>query len=101
MIQVSVAEHDNTSKFNATDKVIICRYENRYYAIGSFCGFDYTNLGKGVFLGDKIFCPTCGSSYDIASGFVDDGPSLRNVSSFVIGVRPKNEEEQNTETEGK
>ena len=55
-----------------------------YYAVGSFCGFDYTNLATGVLLGQKLVCPTCGSGYNIENGFVDNGPSLRNISTFLL-----------------
>ena len=51
MIQVSVCDPFDEKLFHPTDKVIICKYNNQYYALGSFCGFDYTNLGTGVFLG--------------------------------------------------
>ena len=51
MIQVSVCDPFDAKKFHPTDKVLICKYNHQYYALGSFCGFDYTNLGTGVFLG--------------------------------------------------
>jgi len=38
-------------------------------------------------IGEKLICPTCGSNYDIMSGFVDQGPALRNLSSFVVQTR--------------
>lgn len=74
-------------KYHPTDKVIITKHNDQYHATGSFCGFDYTNLATGVFLGEKLICPTCGSTYNINNGFVDQGPSLRNISSFMVQQR--------------
>ena len=90
MIQVSVSDPFKEDLYHPTDKVIIGKLNGRYYAIGSFCGFDYTNLAKGAFLGEKIICPTCGSNYSIRTGFVDQGPSMRNISSFPINTREDN-----------
>lgn len=55
--------------------------------MGSFCGFDFTNLGQGALLGEKLICPTCGSNYDINSGFAETGPNMRNLSMFPIKSR--------------
>lgn len=71
MIQVSVCDPFDDDTFHPTDKVIIAKHNNQYYATGSFCGFDYTNLATGAFLGEKLICPTCGSTYNIENGYVD------------------------------
>ena len=75
------------TKYHPTDKVIIAKHLDKYYAVGSFCGFCYSNLAQGAFLGEKLICPTCGSTYNVMNGFVDQGPSLRNISSFLIQQR--------------
>ena len=84
MIQVSVCDPFDDNKYHPTDKVIIAKHNDQYYALGSFCGFDYTNLANGAFLGEKLICPTCGSTYSIMNGFVEQGPAMRNISSFLI-----------------
>lgn len=71
MIQVSVCDPFDENKYHPTDKVIIAKHNDQYYACGSFCGFDYTNLATGAFLGEKLICPTCGSTYNIINGFVE------------------------------
>lgn len=38
-------------------------------------------------MGEKLICPTCGSNYNISNGYVDQGPSLRNLSSFHTQTR--------------
>ena len=90
MIQVSVCDPFNDKVFHPTDKVIIAKFNDKYHAVGSFCGFDYTNLATGAFLGDKLICPTCGSTYNISSGFVDQGPSMRSISTFMVQTREGN-----------
>ena len=58
--------------------------------MGSFCGFDFTNLATGALIGEKLCCPTCGSNYDITTGYVNEGPAMRNLSSFVVNIRENN-----------
>ena len=65
MIQVSVCDPFNEATFHPTDKVIIVKHNDKYFATGSFCGFDYTNLATGAIIGEKLICPTCGSNYNI------------------------------------
>jgi len=83
MLQMAVADPFDNEKFHPTDKIILAKHNDKVYATGSFCGFDYTNLATGAFLGEKLICPTCGTTYNITNGFVDQGPSLRNISSFL------------------
>ena len=63
------------------------KHQDQYYAMGSFCGFDFSNLGQGALLGEKLCCPTCDSSYDIRNGLIENGPNLRNLSTFSVKVR--------------
>jgi nitrite reductase/ring-hydroxylating ferredoxin subunit len=44
-------------------------------------------LATGALIGEKLICPTCGSNFDILSGFVDQGPSMRNISNFNVNIR--------------
>ena len=84
MVQISISDAFNKDKFYPTDKIILCMRNDKYYALGSFCGFDFTNLATGALIGEKLICPTCGSNYDITSGIVDQGPTMRNLSSFPV-----------------
>ena len=87
MVQIAVCDAFDEEKFHATDKIILLKHKGKYYATGAFCGFDYTPLAKGALLGEKLYCPTCASSYDIRNGFVDNGPSMRSISSFNVSTR--------------
>lgn len=84
---MSVCDAFNENWFHPTDKIIIAKHNDLYYALGSFCGFDYTNLSQGALIGEKLMCPTCGSGYDVTTGFVESGPNMRNLSTFPISVR--------------
>lgn len=92
MIQVSICDPDDKNLFLPTDKAIIYNYKEKYYCTGSFCGFDFTDLSTGIYVGNKIICPTCGSNYNITNGIIEQGPSMRNISSFVTRVRKENVE---------
>ena len=87
MIQVSISDAFDPTKFYPTDKIIVLKHKDKLFALGSYCGFDFTNLATGALLGEKLVCPTCCSSYDIKNGLVDIGPSMRNLSNFSINVR--------------
>ena len=63
------------------------KQHDKNYCLGSFCGFDYTSLATGALIGEKLICPTCGSAYDIRNSFVDNGPTMRSISSFVVNIR--------------
>jgi len=71
MVQISISDAFDKKKFYPTDKIILCMHQGKHYALGSFCGFDFTNLATGALIGEKIICPTCGSNYDITSGIVE------------------------------
>ena len=71
MIQIAISDAFNQERFYPTDKIILCKWMDRYHALSSFCGFDFTNLATGALIGEKLICPTCGSNYDIVSGIVD------------------------------
>jgi nitrite reductase/ring-hydroxylating ferredoxin subunit len=64
--------------------VIVYNYKDQPYITSSFCGYDGFDLSKGVFIGNKIICPNCGSSFDVTNGKVEDGPSLRNIASLPM-----------------
>ena len=85
--QISVSDPQNKYKFDFTDKILLFKYQGRHYVTGSFCGFDYTDLNDGVFLNNKIICPTCGSAYCITDGLLDNGPTMRSLSTFPTQVR--------------
>ena len=87
MVQIAVSDPSNEKIFLPQDKVILLKHKGTHLALGSFCGFDFTNLATGALIGEKLICPTCGSNYDINSGYVDQGPSMRNISSFVVQTR--------------
>ena len=71
MVQIAISDPNNERMFKATDKIIMAKHMGQHYALGSFCGFDFTNLATGALIGEKLICPTCGSNYDIKSGVVD------------------------------
>ena len=87
MIQVSISDAFDESVYHPADKVVLVRHEDQYRALGSFCGFCFSNLGQGALLGEKLACAGCGSNYDITSGFAEQGPNLRNLSTFSVRTR--------------
>ena len=82
-----MSDKNNEEVFKPTDKIILLKHKDTHYALGSFCGYDFTNLATGALIGEKLICPTCASTYDITTGYVDQGPTMRNLSSFVVQVR--------------
>jgi len=73
--------------FHPTDKILLLKHGSQLHAVGSFCGYCFSNLGQGAFLGEKLCCAGCGSNYDVTTGFVETGPNFRNLSQFHVQVR--------------
>lgn len=84
---ISVSDLKNKTLFKPTDKIILYNYKGKHYITGAFCGFDFTNLSKGVLINNKMYCPTCCTGYNIENGMVDEGPSMRNLSTFPNQIR--------------
>jgi nitrite reductase/ring-hydroxylating ferredoxin subunit len=83
--QIQICDPFDDTVFHPTDKMVLFKYNDKLYATGSFCGYCYTDIGQaGVFLGDKIICPTCTTSYDVKDGKVDNGPGMRNIASYML-----------------
>lgn len=84
MVQVSICDAFNARKFHPTDKIILAKHHDKYYALGSYCGFDFHDLSKGALIGEKLICPGCGSNYFIEDGSQESGPNMRTLSSFQV-----------------
>ena len=78
---------DNKQLFNPSNKIMLYNYKGNHFITGSYCGFDFTNLNTGVLINNKIYCPTCCTAYNIENGMIDEGCSLRNLSSFPTQIR--------------
>ena len=87
MVQVSISDAFDEDLFHETDKVLLLKHDDKYFAMGSFCGHCYSNLGQGACFGEKLACAGCGSNYDITTGHTETGPNLRNLSTFSCRVR--------------
>jgi len=71
MVQIAISDPQNDQIFLPQDKVLLIKHKGAHLALGSFCGFDFTNLATGALLGEKLVCPTCGTNYDINTGYID------------------------------
>lgn len=70
-------------------KILIFKIKNSYYSASSFCGYDLTDLRDGIFLGNKIICPTCISEYNIETGVAEQGPNTKYLATFPVSLRNK------------
>lgn len=74
---------DNTAGQDK-NRLMVYVVDGSQYVTSSYCGYCDEDLSKGAFIGDKIICKNCGSSFCVKNGFVEDGPSLRNILSFPV-----------------
>jgi len=88
-LSISISNANNKDLYEPQNKILLFKIDGQHYITGSFCGFDYTNLANGIVLADKIICPTCASTYNIRNGFIEEGPTMRNISSYPTYVRKK------------
>lgn len=73
--------------FNYFQKMLLFKISDNYFATGSFCPYDLTDLKEGILLGDKLVCPNCISEFNVADGSIESGPASRNIASFPVSLR--------------
>jgi len=67
--------------------VMLLRREGRIHATGATCPHAGGPLDQGEISGDTVTCPWHGSSFDLDSGAVTNGPAVYDVSCLEARVR--------------
>ena len=57
--------------------VLISNLGNKYYAIGNVCTHAGCRLSGGKLKGDNVTCPCHGSTFDVKTGTVVNGPAKK------------------------
>ena len=67
-------------------RVSIARVENRLYAFDDLCtcAAESCPLSAGLLTGTTIMCQCHGSSFDITSGVVIDGPATKSLNVYEV-----------------
>lgn len=70
---------------NGTD-VLICRYNNDFYAIENLCSHMDQPLENGKLNGCVLTCPFHGARFNIANGEALSGPTRAPLSTFELRI---------------
>jgi nitrite reductase/ring-hydroxylating ferredoxin subunit/thioredoxin reductase len=66
------------------DVVLVVRLDGKLYAIGAKCSHFGAPLVKGLLFGDRVYCPWHLASFDVKTGYPDNGPMMDAVPVYPI-----------------
>ena len=67
--------------------ILLVNLNGTFYAIGNICMHQGCSLDGGTLTGEKIECPCHGSTYDVRSGKVLQGPAEKPEPSYPVRVQ--------------
>ncbi len=67
--------------------ILISNVDNKFYAIGNVCTHASCRLSSGKLKRDRVTCPCHGSTFDVKSGTVVDGPAEKPELAYETKIR--------------
>ncbi len=65
-------------------KILLVNLNGKFYAIGDVCMHKGCSLSEGTLEGENVECPCHGSTYDIKTGNVIEGPATKPEPTFEV-----------------
>jgi nitrite reductase/ring-hydroxylating ferredoxin subunit len=65
-------------------KILVVNLNRPFYAIGDVCMHKGCSLSEGTLEGENVKCPCHGSTYDIKTGNVIEGPATKFEPTFEV-----------------
>ena len=62
--------------------VLVSNFGNKYYAIRNVCTHASCRLSSGKLVGDNVTCPCHGSTFDVKTGTVVNGPAKKPEPAY-------------------
>ncbi|HKI74477.1 MAG TPA: Rieske 2Fe-2S domain-containing protein [Pseudomonadales bacterium] len=69
------------------EEILLCRHEDRYYAIAYFCSHAEFALEGGSMKGGCITCPYHGAEFALADGSVQAPPAFEPIKTYPVRVQ--------------
>ncbi len=67
-------------------KIAVANVDGDYFAFDDTCTHQGCSLSTGSLDGTSVTCPCHGSTFNVTTGEVVNGPAMRPVEVYVIGV---------------
>ena len=67
-------------------KVLLCRVDGTYYAVGGTCTHYGAPLGDGVLSDDRVVCPWHHAAFSVKTGDMLEPPALDSLPKFDVRV---------------
>ena len=67
-------------------KVLLCKVDGRFYALGARCPHWGASLADGTLIGDHVACPLHQSLFAVRSGYMVEPPALDGIPSFKVRI---------------
>lgn len=65
-------------------KILVVNLIGKFYAIGDVCMHSGCSLSEGTLVGENVECPCHGSTYDVKTGNVIEGPATKPEPTFDV-----------------
>ena len=66
--------------------VLICRLQDRYFAISNICSHNDKPLERGRMGNGWIACPTHGARFELATGKALNLPAVKPIATYEVRV---------------
>ena len=91
LVRVGKVTDIGTGQMRAFDihgtNVSVASVDGRFYAFDDRCTHQGFSLAAGELDGNTVTCPCHGSSFDVRSGEVLEGPADEPVASWVVEIQ--------------
>ncbi len=68
-------------------KIVICKVNDSFYAIGDICTHAKVSLHGGQLIGDQIECPKHGARFDVKTGQAVCLPAVTAEPTYRVDVK--------------
>ncbi len=65
-------------------KILVVNLAGKYYALGDVCMHRGCSLANGTISGENVECPCHGSTYNVTTGGIVKGPTVRPEPTFPV-----------------
>lgn len=66
--------------------IVICRYNNAYFALRNECSHALASFADGHMKGCRLYCPLHGGAFDIRDGLAVGAPAKRPLETYPLRV---------------
>lgn len=85
--QVEALKEGDMQQFDVGDKkVLLARFENKFWAIAPKCPHAGANLANGVMKDGRVVCPWHNACFSLRTGELIEPPALEGVARYPVSI---------------